>query len=377
MSDHLTERQHRDLIASLAAEALKDHVLTRRPDGSWCCGNPNGSSNYQFSIFFAPGMVAVWGDLGEFVLRHSDGDSLAWLLRAAKDGAYPDYLLGKIAALKGEPEGFHYAEAMAHLAERETERRAEIEEDEQDRVLGVVDPDETKDPELRRIRTVRAALEDVESEGDTAHQEAWWTAWAEQGDGDPPSCTGWSSGPLWLWQMALCFRRLHGPFVQAEGIPIGDGTPGDPPIDRVFKHDDFYVVRRPSGEAEQLVGKSLLDAAVAEATSLRRRIATVLDREVEVANEMVVNRHQMQNLLERFADLAGEALRISQVTPNGSIRPDFALEETGGGGVWVHDGAMPHPCDYACGAVHIERTPAKITAQMGTATIEFDREQDE
>ena len=366
MSDHLTARQHRDLIAGLAAEALKEHVLTRRPDGSWRCGNANGSSNYAFSIFFAPGMVAVWGDLGEFVIRHFDGDSLGWLLRATKDGEYPDYLLGKIQALHGDQEELHYAEAMAHLAELENalpkcqhcpeaparaatclgryEDEGDGDDDDAyacDECCGHGDEDGHCEPvsvkERGRIGAVRAAMEAVAPESAASHQDAWWTAWSEQGDGDPPSCTGWSSGPLWLWQMARCFRRLHAALTEAEKAP--------PPVPA--------ALLPAAGVAPIRVGTT-------SPCGCEDEPHTCTDGGAPTEHEMVVNRHQMQNLLERFADLLD----------GGGAGLEF-VESDRDGSAWVHDPAAPHPCDYACGAVHIERTPAKITAQMGNVRIEF------
>lgn len=79
-------------------------------------------------------------------------------------------------------------------------------------------------------------------------------------------------------------------------------------------------------------------------------------------NAIAVNRHQFQILLERFADLADWAVS------------NAAIELCAGGGVWVHDLTASHPCDYACGAVFIERTATEIVVNLGNTTFAFRRD---
>lgn len=105
-------------IKRLAAESFKDHVLKDVGPGEFYLGKP-GTSCYSFRLLFRPGMVCVWGDLGEWVLRHADRNSVGWF-RGATDS--PDYLLSKVQA--GEKEEFYPADALAHLREY-----AEAEED--------------------------------------------------------------------------------------------------------------------------------------------------------------------------------------------------------------------------------------------------------
>lgn len=551
MTTNQTSKDHKVLIAELAAQSFANHVLTWEPGGYWRCGRAN-SIVYSFQIFFAPGAVMVWGDMGEFTLCHYDKDSLGWLLLAAKDDGYPDYFLGKLQAMKGAKEEFSYGDAMAHLDHDEKECGI------RENFSGV-----------ERVLRVRAAMEEVETEQAEAQSHAWWEAWGENGDSDPPGCLGWSSGALWLWEMALCFRRLHAAILEQEIaawnaahptgtiVYVGGGasqrtsttgpavasaaavavvpcwaTAGsfgerDAPIPVELRHltiapaehvfisaDTYPTLRKATGEMVRLVEtppESVMDVArfaqapcylcgyngggyyqpathpcaeryhaaekapaagvmdvvavdhwrivrqwalcgvepirhvdqtemqraalawlmatptevpapepagvmdvvavqaigarmqleaiktgsgnvrlepalppgvahvftKADGMYVQRLTGEILRLEEVGEHEMVVNRHQMQTLLERFADLAYEANRVTLANPDPTFHGNVGVEDSKGG-VWVHDPTAMHPCDYACGAVHIERTATKISAALvGNATIEFTRDQDE
>ena len=74
----------------MAEENSAEHVLCVLRKDEWRCAKP-GTGIYSFVVLLRPGVVAMWGDLGEYVLRHSGEDSLVWLRRAVTD---PGYLLG-------------------------------------------------------------------------------------------------------------------------------------------------------------------------------------------------------------------------------------------------------------------------------------------
>ncbi|HWQ10117.1 MAG TPA: hypothetical protein VN436_13445 [Holophaga sp.] len=109
-----TYAQAQKVITELAARDFTKHVLTVEGPGEWRCGEPD-TVIMSFRILCRPGMVVVWGDLGEWVLRHSDRDSLGWLRGAVRS---PDYVLQKVKA--GERLRFYAADAMASLDDPET-----------------------------------------------------------------------------------------------------------------------------------------------------------------------------------------------------------------------------------------------------------------
>ncbi len=91
-----TRKQHRESIAAIAKNALKDHVLITEQDQGpvrmWYCGKP-GTGMYSFRVIAAPGFICVYGDVGDGMLMAYDRDLVPWLKDAIKS---PDYLLGKM-----------------------------------------------------------------------------------------------------------------------------------------------------------------------------------------------------------------------------------------------------------------------------------------
>lgn len=174
--------------AEFAAKSFAGHVL-KSEGAHWLCGRP-GSSSYSFRVYLPPGAVIVWGDIGEATILHSDRDSLGWLTRAAGRGEYPDYCLGKVAALSGDKREFFSGDAHAYL----TERLAEAVDD-HDR--------------LRWEEASRAFRDAVDERNHDSERAAWFATWSEQGLDDPPLCDGWSSTALWIWHALVTFVRLH------------------------------------------------------------------------------------------------------------------------------------------------------------------------
>lgn len=171
------------VICEIAKRSFETHTLSEYQAGSWRCGRPNGASAYQFFLFFAPGTITLWGDIGDFVLRHSDHDSLRWFLEADSR----DYMLEKVSASRDPKKEFMFGDAMAVLDDLEKGE------------------DRTKRASARRIRGLMSAARD---DFPVDQARTWHKAWYVD-DSDPESCLFWSPGLLWLWQAAQLFRRLY------------------------------------------------------------------------------------------------------------------------------------------------------------------------
>lgn len=166
-------------IARFAAEAFVDHVLTVEGPNEWRCGKA-GTVIMSFRILCRTGMVAVWGDLGEWVLRHGDKDSVRWLRGAVRS---PDYLLEKVKA--GEKERFYVADAEKLLADPETD-------------------------EYWGEGVVAKVRESLESRwGDEMTRDEWYEAWSDAGADEPPGADYPREAALWLVEMLRKFVELE------------------------------------------------------------------------------------------------------------------------------------------------------------------------
>lgn len=166
-------------IATFAARDFADHALTVEGPNEWRCGKA-GTVIMSFRILCRPGMVVVWGDLGEWVLRPSGRGTVAWL-RGAVDS--PDYLLSKIAA--GKKERFYVAEAEKLLADPET-------------------------AEYWGEGVVAKVRESLESRwGDEMTRDEWYQAWSDAGADEPPGADYPCEAALWLVEMLRKFVALE------------------------------------------------------------------------------------------------------------------------------------------------------------------------
>jgi len=77
---------------SFYTDTLINHEITEKGPGEYRWGQP-GTNIYTVYIILRPGAVIIYGDVGEFIFRHSDDNSLRWLKGAVKSR---DYLLGKL-----------------------------------------------------------------------------------------------------------------------------------------------------------------------------------------------------------------------------------------------------------------------------------------
>lgn len=217
MTENRTSREHEHTISALASEAFKKHELrVDHRDRIWHCGTPDGSSIYLFRLWFAPGMVVVWGDIGEYVFRVNDRDSLSWFMTAGSR----DYVLGKVTASDGPRKEFHVGDARAHLKQWKADIVGEIqgELDEEPVEEGFerlpVNPDDAadasyNDPRLAAWRAVVDNFNDLLEDEELDPKTCWALAHYRAGDSEWPPCEGWTSSLLWLWEAILTFRRLH------------------------------------------------------------------------------------------------------------------------------------------------------------------------
>ena len=112
MQDRETKAEHRATITEIAQEALASHVISPEQESGpvrmWLCHRP-GTGAYHYRVIAAPGMLLVYGDIGDHMLQANDKDLVPWLHRAINS---PDYLISKFVR---RPKTFFPYEAMLLL----------------------------------------------------------------------------------------------------------------------------------------------------------------------------------------------------------------------------------------------------------------------
>lgn len=164
-------------VRETAAEEFAAHVLTVEGPNEWRVGKP-GTGIYAFRVLCRPYMVAVWGDLGEWILRISARESLAWLRGSVRS---LDYLLSKVQA--GERLTFYAADAVAMLD----------------------DPETVESWGVDRVAKIREGIEWA----DPLTQEKWLEACRDADLDDPPLVEYPTSGALWLIESLRKFVALE------------------------------------------------------------------------------------------------------------------------------------------------------------------------
>lgn len=187
-----TSAAHAARVGRRAQAAFKDHTLTRE-GAHWRCGLP-GTIVYSFNLYAAPGVLAIWGDIGVFTLRHGARDSLGWLASSVRSED-PDYVLGKLCASDGPIKQFSLGD-----------------------VFRFIDMMIRESGNAARWRGVRATLHEnlARAHGSDEQASAWYAACREHGGGDPIDGMTWAAGPLYLWHALRVFSRLHEPIAQRD-----------------------------------------------------------------------------------------------------------------------------------------------------------------
>ena len=204
MTDDLssTEAETRASIAEMAKESFARHELTVKADREWLCKRP-GEWAYSFFVIARPGVLIVYGDLGEYVLRMHNEDPITWL-----DGAVgsPAYLFGKVAAVSrndGSAKIWYWRDAQRYMRDAIASYGGD----------GV------------HAAVVKAVTED----GDYGVTHDWFLECCHEAGLDDMSTVGvgWAAGMWWLHQALSWFQAAEWaahaqPAVDA--APTGSGT---------------------------------------------------------------------------------------------------------------------------------------------------------
>lgn len=179
-----TKRERRASILEHGKKSFAEHTLELRSGEKdkvrmWCVSKP-GTWMYGFYVIAAPGMLLVYGDVGDHMLRINDADPIPWLQRAAGS---TDYVLSKIikpqkCLVTGEARHFIF----------EIERG---------------DPDNGVEPDPETAQAIRADWQHEDSGDDFAR------AVYEHDTGDllegAACCSDYNSDALWT---VACLRRF-------------------------------------------------------------------------------------------------------------------------------------------------------------------------
>ena len=91
-----TREKNRKRLAKMANEAFVDHKLVPEQISTslkmWYCGK-KGTGMYSFRVIAAPGMLLVYGDVGDYMLQANDRDLIPWICGAIKS---ENYVIGKM-----------------------------------------------------------------------------------------------------------------------------------------------------------------------------------------------------------------------------------------------------------------------------------------
>lgn len=91
----MINRDNRAYAAQRCAEAFGEHVMKERVSRSYDFRRSDGCSTYAFAITWAPGTLALSGDVGEMALTHYQAMPTFEAMLDWVDRADEDYLLGK------------------------------------------------------------------------------------------------------------------------------------------------------------------------------------------------------------------------------------------------------------------------------------------
>jgi hypothetical protein len=84
-------------IEKASKDLFKDHIIIPEQENGpirmWLCQNKNKSNDLHFRVVSGPGLLAVYGDIGQGMLRIYGSDTVSWI-RGAKNSI--DYVIEKM-----------------------------------------------------------------------------------------------------------------------------------------------------------------------------------------------------------------------------------------------------------------------------------------
>lgn len=159
-----------------AERDFSEHVITGDALNGWRCGRPK-SGFYSFHVIVRPGMVCIYGDIGEGIFRGGEpSDMLGWLRGAVES---LDYLASKLQPQRKE---FYPGDAFAFARE-------------------MLADNEARDDEryAKQWRTIIEEAEDLQEDG-MLDGRAWGGLVYEHAPGSDAFDVGtdYASDTLWL-----------------------------------------------------------------------------------------------------------------------------------------------------------------------------------
>ena len=177
------------------------HVIEKKTDLMWICKKP-GDSAYWFGVSLGPGMVTLWGDTDDFILRPHDHHTFGWAT-GVKPGSY-DYVLGK-APSNIKLKEFSVEDANETLAYLEAEGQKELEEAEAAAKKEAAEyGDDWKDYMDQDAGAQLIRAEKIREEWDGETQQSFIEAQWEADDDEPSSCEVFTLGTLTAFAV-LCW----------------------------------------------------------------------------------------------------------------------------------------------------------------------------
>jgi len=182
-----TKKEYRKNLRDMIRKDLKDHVLTieHNLDGlkAFYCGRPN-TSMFSFRVVFAPGTIAIFGDIGDGIFSINDEDSLAWLRGISTDqGVFSDYIISKLIHKKRQ---FFPQEAENYLDYLSKEY-----------------------PEFKEI--AKEIREDWGPFCTSSYmdQNHFMDVWVENTNDEPPNACDWGPEAYWLFHALVKVVELY------------------------------------------------------------------------------------------------------------------------------------------------------------------------
>lgn len=190
MASHSTYISPNDQVLDRvrANKTFDRHEITRERFGVWYCGAKD-TGNMSFRVVVAPGMLMLYGDIGEIIFLPYAKNTLAWAVGSFQP-EYPYYPMTKLSHHMREKE-FQSDEVEGWLLEKVRENRKSRDNKWTKHYIDLV----------RRWR---------ESDRDGLHQaeRSWHELCYTSNLDDPPTFTDYPTG-IYLCFQAMCWFMSH------------------------------------------------------------------------------------------------------------------------------------------------------------------------